>query len=135
MKRLFMAFLLFTMLLGVTGCSNTELKEADPLVLEGTWVYDGDISHKAVITDETIEIYWVSEDSKSLYWAGSFTAPENLTVEDEYKWISNNDFEKTNKALLASSDDTKEFTYSDGIISYEASAMGTTTNVKLTKTE
>jgi len=36
-------------------------------------------------------------------------------------------------ALLASSDDTKEFTYKDGVISYEASAMGTTKKVELTK--
>lgn len=36
-------------------------------------------------------------------------------------------------ALLASGDDTKDFTFKDGVISYEASAMGTTTTVKLEK--
>ena len=35
--------------------------------------------------------------------------------------------------MLASSDDTKEFTYKDGVISYEASAMGSTKTVKLEK--
>ena len=34
-------------------------------------------------------------------------------------------------ALLASGDETKTFTYENGILSYEASALGTTTTVKM----
>ncbi|MFT9057279.1 MAG: hypothetical protein ABF449_11825 [Ethanoligenens sp.] len=87
----------------------------------------------ATISGDTIEIYWVSDndDTKSLYWAGTFVAP---TVADEqYKWDSKNDHSKTENAMLASSDDTKTMTYQNGVLSYEASAMGTTTTVKLEK--
>ena len=73
----------------------------------------------------------MSKDTKSLYWAGSYIAPESAVT--EYSWTSENDTEKTGSALLASGDDTKEFTYKDGVISYEASAMGTTKTMKLTK--
>jgi hypothetical protein len=35
--------------------------------------------------------------------------------------------------MLASQDDTKDFTFQDDTISYTASALGTTTTVKLKK--
>ena len=87
----------------------------------------------ATISGDTIEIYWVSDngDTKSLYWAGSFVAP--TTADVSYKWDSKNDHSKTEKALLASNDDTKTMTYQDGVLSYQASAVGTTTTVKLEK--
>lgn len=37
-------------------------------------------------------------------------------------------------AILASSDDTKVFTFQDGVISYDVSAMGVTQTVNLEKT-
>lgn len=70
-------------------------------------------------------------ESKSLYWAGTFVAPE--TPDEPYTWESVNDKEKTDSALLASGDDTKTFTYEKGEISYEASALGTTKTVRLEK--
>lgn len=87
----------------------------------------------ATIDESAITVYWVSDngDTKSLYWAGTYTAPIN---EDEpYSWDSENDTEKTSTALLASGDNIKTFTYEDGQISYEISALGTTTTVKLEK--
>ena len=85
------------------------------------------------VINDTIEIYWVNTDSesKSLYWAGTFVAPE--TADEPYTWESANDKEKTGSALLASSADTKTFTYEKGEISYEASALGTTKTVRLEK--
>ena len=56
--------------------------------------------------------------------------PSQLTITHGYRKMIK---EKTGMALLASSDDTKEFTYKDGVISYEASAMGTTKKVELTQ--
>lgn len=107
----------------------------EPLDLTGTWTEEdpADTYHEAVIKDGTIEINWISDggDTKSLYWAGSYKAPAEAT--DEFNWTSENDKEKTGGALLASGDDTKEFTYKDGVINYEVSAMGTTKTVKLEK--
>jgi hypothetical protein len=78
-------------------------------------------------------IYWVSDngDTKLLYWAGSFVAP--TTVDEPYVWTSENDHNKTDNAMLASSDDTKTMTYQSGVLNYEASALGTTTTIKLEK--
>ena len=85
----------------------------------------------ATITDDTITVNWVAPDTTALYWAGSFEAP--TTADEPYTWDSVNDTEQTANALLASSDETKTFTYEDGQISYSVSAMGVTTTVKLEK--
>ncbi|MDB8711635.1 hypothetical protein [Mediterraneibacter gnavus] len=149
MKKKIVAMLLVgAMTLSITACSggaepfkNNETKtestteKKEPLDLTGTWKseeVEGSYQ-EATISDSVIEINWVSDggNTKSLYWAGTYVAPTEST--DKYSWISENDKEKTGTALLASSDDTKDFTYKDGVISYEASAMGTTKKVELTK--
>lgn len=128
MKKTIFALALAVSML--TACGGKVEATSD---LSGTWISEksGDSYQEAVITDNYIEINWMSKDTKSLYWAGSYIAPESAVT--EYSWTSENDTEKTGSALLASGDDTKEFTYKDGVISYEASAMGTTKTMKLTK--
>ena len=124
----------------VVGSSNNDTADNTPSPpdLTGEWKQvnsDSDDSYQsATISGDTIEIYWVSEEdeSKSLYWAGTFIAPE--TAEEPYSWDSENDHERTDSALLASTSDTKTFTYENGEISYEASALGTTTTIRLEKT-
>ena len=106
--------------------------------LTGTWVQadaDNDSWQEAVIEGDTITVYWVSDggDTKSLYWAGTYEAPTEAT--DTYTWTSENDTEQTSVALLASTADTKDFTYSDGELSYEVTALGTTTTVRLVLSE
>ena len=132
-----------TLALSFTACGNnktaditeqtTEVKE--PTDLTGTWrSEDNDGSYQeAIITDGTIEINWITDNgkTKSLYWAGTYTAPTEYV--EKYSWVSENDTAKTDSALLASSDETKEFNYENNIISYEISAMGTTTTLELTK--
>jgi len=88
---------------------------------------------QATITEDTISIDWVNEemDSKSIYWVGTYTAPTEPG--DTWTWTSERDAAATDTALLASTDDTKDFTYEDGVISYDVTAMGTTTTVKLEK--
>ena len=108
---------------------------AEPPDLTGNWKESGSDTEEsyqeATITEDSIEIYWVSDggDTKALYWAGTFEAP--TTAEEPYSWDSANDKEKTSTALLASNDDTKTFTYEDGQISYEVSALGVTSTVSL----
>lgn len=120
------------------GCSGGAASEpAEPLDLNGTWVQTNSNSkdswHEAVIEGDTITINWTGEDTKSLYWAGSYVAPD--TTEDAYSWTSENDVEKTSVALLASTAETKDFAYADGVLSYEASALGTTMTVKMERQE
>ena len=146
MKKLDMISLCLFMLTTISmGCSskksssdsdsNTTEKQIPDLT--GEWKQENsksdDSYQSATITGDTITIDWVSDngDTKSLYWAGSFVAP--TTSNEPYSWDSKNDHSKTESALLASSDDTKTMKYENGVLSYEVSAMGTTTVVKLKK--
>lgn len=135
-KKLLALILIGIMAMSFTACggeskSNESSTSSSPTDLTGIWdSEDNEGSYQeATISDGYIEINWVSADSTSLYWAGTYTAPEKAVK--EYTWVSENDKEKTESALLASSDDTKEFTYKNGVISYEASAMGTTKTIEL----
>lgn len=116
--------------------ASSQEAEKEPLDLTGTWTQENasDSYQEAVITDDTIEIYWISESEsmRSVYWSGTYTAPSDDAP--EYSWTSEGYSEKMDMALLASQDDTKEFTYKDGKISYEVSMMGTTKTVDLVQT-
>ena len=68
-----------------------------------------------------------------LYWAGTYAAPTDDTV--PYTWESVADKEQTGSALLASTDDSKTFTYEDGELTYSASAFGATKKMRLVKTD
>ncbi|WP_235480993.1 hypothetical protein [Frondihabitans sp. Leaf304] len=107
-----------------------------PPVLTGTWkseTSDPDSYQEATIAGDVIKINWVGDggDTQYIYWVGSFTAP--TTADSPFKWTSSRDKAATDSALLASTDDTKAFTYDTGVISYSASLQGTTTTVKLHK--
>lgn len=119
----------------VASPSPTPTQEPVP-DLTGEWVQSNsrstDSYQAATITASTIAVNWVTDGgaTTSVYWAGSFTPP---TAAGDYTWTSNNDTSVTESALLASSDPTKEFTYSGGVIRYQVSALGTTTTVELKK--
>lgn len=106
--------------------------------LRGNWIekeYDeGDTYMTATITDATIEVNWTKDggETTSIYWIGTYTAP---TEAGDYTWESMKDAERTASALLASQDDTKTFTYSNGEITYSQSALGTTTTIHLVPAE
>ena len=137
--------------LALAGCStpsNSDTqKDAAPAVeqtqapapapdLTGTWKqtnsHSTDAYQAAQIKGDAIEVEWVTDggDTTSLYWAGSYEAPEKA---GDYSWKSANDTKKTSKSLLASPDKSKTFTYSNGEISYKVSLAGTTTTVRLSK--
>lgn len=150
-KKIAILLIAGALALSFTGCGNesasttnntenesaTEEAPEEPTDLTGTWKSEDNEGSwmEASITADTIEINWISDDgkTKSIYWIGTYQAPDEAV--DEYSWTSERDKEKTDTALLASTDDTKEFTYKDNIISYEVSAMGTTTTIELTKSE
>lgn len=147
MKKKIVALFLTVALCAFTiGCeSNTNESKSDdttakeevkePTDLTGTWASEeNDGSYQeAIITENTIEINWVSDGgkTKSIYWIGTYEAPTDST--DKYSWTSERDKEKTDSALLASQDDTKSFAYEDKKISYEVSLMGTTSTMELSQ--
>lgn len=143
-KKILMLLLSLAMVFAFVACgdndtpSETSEKNTQPPDLTGSWKQVNSNSEEsyqiATIQGDVIEVYWFDEetDTKSLYWAGTYVAPE--TPDEPYTWDSENDKEQTSTALLASGDDTKTFTYDDGQISYEVTALGTTQTVKLEKT-
>nr|DAP85378.1 MAG TPA: protein of unknown function (DUF4969) [Caudoviricetes sp.] len=142
MKKIVFTVLTLVLMLSLCSCSkdSAPAPSSDPATppdLTGEWKQvnsnSDDAWQAATITGDTITINWVSDggDTKSLYWAGTFTAP--TTADEPYSWDSANDKEQTGKALLASGDETKTFTYANGQLSYEASALGTTMTVKMEK--
>ena len=159
MKRLLALLLVLTLALALTACGGDTAETPDQPAAEeetpaeqeapaeeppaapdltGEWTQkdsEPESWQAATITADTIEVYWVSDggDTKALYWAGTYTAP--TTADEPYAWDSQNDTEKTSASLLASGDDTKTFTYEDGEISYELTALGVTTTVHLIPTE
>lgn len=134
-------------LIALTGCSSPPSTGAPsaasstaaqspspeaPASLVGNWKQSNGTEtnyQTASISADTMEIYWVNtaDESKSLYWAGSFTEPKDGT------WESVNDTSKTSSAMLASTAATKIFTFKDGEISYEVTALGTTKTVHLVR--
>lgn len=131
---------------GLTGCSAGSSSDSTdsgvvaapeaPADLTGEWKQTNsqsdDAYQAATITENMITIYWVSNggDSKSLYWAGTYEAPAEP---GGFAWDSENDTSQTDAALLASGDPTKTFNFEDDEISYEASALGTTTTIRLAR--
>ncbi len=109
----------------------------EPIDLTGTWkseVNEG-AWMEATISVDSISVDWVSDEgsTRSIYWVGTYTAPTEPA--ENYTWVSNRNAEQTDNALLASTDDTKEFTYASGKISYSVSMMGTTTQIELSRTQ
>ncbi|KAA9083751.1 hypothetical protein [Microbacterium radiodurans] len=92
-----------------------------------------DSYQRAVITENTISIDWVSdaEAMTAVYWVGTYVPPSEPG--DAYTWDSQNDTTQTENALMASSDATKTFTYQDGVLSYELTAVGVTMTVQMQK--
>ena len=109
--------------------------EPQPANLTGTWKSTDSDSEdswmEATITADTIQIDWVTADTRSLYWIGTFEAPSEP---GDWSWTSQADKEKMDTALMASQDDTKDFTYTeaDGL-SFDASMMSVTKTVKMAK--
>lgn len=145
-KKLIVVLLASSLLFSMNACSSegnsssggsqATSESAEPLDLTGVWASEAvDGSYQeAVISGSTISIDWVSDNgaTTAVYWIGTYVAPTSDT--DEYSWTSERDKEKTDSALLASTDDTKDFSYKDGKISYSASSMGITTTYELTQT-
>ena len=150
MKKIALFLSCITLVITISSCmppqsSNQQQKSEDSaqaeknikLDLTGEWEQinsNGSTTiHTATITENEIEIYWIDsqDETKSLYWAGTYVPP--MDNSKKYEWDSINNTEKTSSSILASPDETKHFTYENGQISYEASAFGTTKTIRLEK--
>lgn len=145
MKRIKVALLMAIAMLILTACGQDNSSEVSPTPstpagpdLSGQWEqvsseFEG--RHlSGVISEDMIELYWINDedDSRLLYWAGTYTAPEELT-DEPYSWISRNNTKKAQLSLGASFDKTKEFIYDDETIRFSTTAGDYTCIVKLEK--
>lgn len=110
----------------------------EPLDLTGTWkqTNSGDPDNawmEAVVGGDSIAVNWVMDGgtATALYWRGSYTAPSGST--DEYSWTSTSTIDPAMFNGLASQDETKDFTYANGKLTWQQTAMGVTTTVECEK--
>ena len=108
---------------------------AEPLDLTGDWKQTNsnaaDSYQAATIAGDVITVNWVNEadSTTALYWVGTYEAPADAT--ETFTWLSAGDVAQMESGLLASGDDSKEFTYEDGKLKYELTAMGVTMTVEM----
>ena len=110
-----------------------ETESVEPLDLTGQWIQENaDASNYMAATirdDGRIGVFFIMEnfDGPQIYWVGTYEAPQDNA--EEYSWVSENTF--GGNALLSSSDETKEFTYQAGKISYPITIQGKKGTVSL----
>lgn len=110
--------------------SSQAEKPAAP-ALDGKWRQvghaEGDDGMIGTIDQDMIAL-WIRGNGKEYnYWCGTFEAPK---TDGAYKWTSKAD--KGNMTgLFASQDDTKDFSYADGKISFQFSMRGETTTIEM----
>lgn len=125
-------------LLALTGCgAKTSYNVTTAKNVAQGWVGNWrglDSTDKQIfsidITTTTIQINWDGEDgTKALYWLGSFPVVVDIRVTS----IANT--EVMSHSILASRNATKEFTYSSGKLTFEASALGVTRTIHLERSQ
>ena len=111
------------------GSDGVEQEQVAAPVLDGKWRQeghaDGEDGMIGAIDGDMIAL-WLSADGDDwIYWCGTFEAPQS---DAPYAWTSKAD--KGNMTgLLSSQDDTKDFSFADGKITFKFSALGETTDI------
>ena len=105
------------------------------LSLVGTWKQedapDDETYMAATIRDDGyIGVFFIVEGEPYTYWTGTYEEPKG--VNGTFSWVSHT---LGNTALLASKADTKEFNYSDGVLSFEMTIEGKTGRIKMTESD
>jgi hypothetical protein len=104
---------------GKASTSSTPTKEA-PVSYDGTWKTEG---AEAIVAGDSIEVYILGDDTKSLFWKGTFPAPVNKVV------TSVGDRDALDMSMMGSSETEKPFKVSKDKIEFDFSMMGTTKHV------
>ncbi|MGC5224730.1 hypothetical protein ACPW96_19365 [Micromonospora sp. DT81.3] len=159
MKKLVVSLVVIAAL-ALTGCGGTDAPSANTATtaprdtpsataesqpveeppapdLTGSWKQSNSQSETdfmtATIADAVISVEWElgSADITAVYWVGTFVAPGAAT--DPYIWTSQRDVAATDTAVMASSDATKDFTFSGGIISFTVTVQGESATVEMAK--
>lgn len=126
MKKLVLALLALAAACALSACGGRNSGVPD---LTGEWTQSGgDTFYQiAEITGDTVNVWWYlpEEDTRNLYWSGSFVPPTDRG--NSYKWTSENrytveELEASHQYDYVAREETKEFTYKDGVLSYYVTA-------------
>lgn len=136
MKKFWAVLLTVIMLSAVlAGCGSSKKEPAD---LSGKWEAEHEEGVASYMTAdigaENIKVYFYTPngDTTALYWSGTYTAPTEPTKDgSEYTWTSQANHDEMDKALMASQDDSKEFTYKNEELSFPISMMGVQTTIHM----
>ena len=113
------------------GEVSAEVEE--PIDLNGLWIQeDAEATYMtATIVEGKIGVFFILEndDTPWTYWVGTYEEP--TTADEPYSWTSENTY--GGNGLMASSADSKVFTYKDGKLTYEVSIQGQTGEVSLVR--
>lgn len=117
---------------GSHGATTTK----EPVSLIGEWHQINTNSNgwmSASISGESIQVNLRGRDSSSIFWMGTFDAHKrqdkkfevvSLADQDAMKWM-----------ITASTESKKTFTYDHGVLSFEFSALGSSSIIHMTKTK
>ncbi|WP_034649614.1 DUF5067 domain-containing protein [Corynebacterium vitaeruminis] len=125
---------------GASQGTEASATTAQASALEGTWKQtnsaDPSRQMEAVITDNSITVYWPAEtnDDKPIFWIGSFdegaAAQGGTITSTRDKSATDSEFVSS---LYASDDDTKDFLVGKDKISFSVSVQGLSTTVEMKK--
>ena len=111
------------------SASGSPSEQVTVPVLDGRWKQvnhdEGDDGMTGFVDGDMIELLISSDGTDWVYWCGTFEAP---TSNAAYTFTSVGD-EVNKRGLLASPDDTKEFTYKDGHLIFNFTMRGETVEV------
>lgn len=111
----------------------------NPTTLVGEWHQvdsNPDGWFTASISGESIQVDLHGRDSRSIFWMGSFDTSHRPTGKFKVVSIPDPDARYTMKhSLMASNESKKTFTYDNGEISFEFSALGSSTIVHMRQTK
>ena len=120
-----------------TLAATVEEVVVQPLVLTGEWkqtnLNSADSYQAASMTGEQVTVDWVNaaDSTKAVCWIGSHVEPTEDT--ECYSWDFQGDVAQMETAPMASGDTAKAFTFEDGVLAYELTAMGDTMTVEMSR--
>jgi hypothetical protein len=129
-----LAILVGAVTLASCGNSHGASDNKNPATMIGQWHQvnaDEDGWMTASISGDSIQVNLRGRDSSSVFWVGSFDTSRRPA--GKFDIVSLGDQDAMQWDLMASSEKQKTFGYDHGVLSFQFSAMGSSTIIHMTK--
>lgn len=136
MRKILAVLALIVSIFTLASCGSTHGASVStkPVSLVGEWhQVNSDPSGwmTASISGESIQVNLKGRDSSSVFWMGTFDTHKRTA--SKYKVVSLGDQDAMRWMITASSESKKTFTYDHGVLSFQFSALGSSTTIHMTK--